>query len=213
MGIVQDFVRRLRPKEDRFFEVLERQATTAREAAATLATFGVEASAAELSARLQEVEHEGDALAYELEELLARTYVTPIDREDIHELSNALDEVVDHTNRAARVCDLMGVVVPTKPMTDLLDLLRRCTVLVADAVPLLRMRDQSNVFVAKRNIRELEKTADRIHRDAIREMFTTSWTDPRQFLRERAVLEQIEEGINQCENIGGLLALLAIKYG
>jgi uncharacterized protein Yka (UPF0111/DUF47 family) len=168
---------------------------------------------AELNKRLQEIEHAGDALAHEMEEMLARTYVTPIDREDIHELSNALEEIVDHTNRAARVCELMGVVVPTKPMTALLDVLRRSTILVADAVPLLRMRDQSNVFTAKRNIRELEKTADRIHRDAIREMFAASWSDPRQFLRERAVLEQIEEAINQCEHIGGLLALLAIKYG
>jgi uncharacterized protein len=212
VGMLQDFIRRLRPQEDRFFDLLERQAIAARDAAAMLATFGADASAAELSVRLQKVEHAGDALAHELEDLLARTYVTPIDREDIHGLSNALDEVLDHTNRAARVCDLMGVIVPTKPMTGLLDVLRHSTVLVADAVPLLRQRDQANIFVAKRSIRDLEKTADRLHRDAIREMFATEWDDPRRILRERAVLEQIEEAINQCEHIGGLLALLAIKY-
>lgn len=211
---LQSYIRGLlAPNENRFFDLLEQQATIAREAAAMLATFGNGVGATELSERLQEIEHRGDALVHEIEESLARTYVTPIDREDIHSLCGALDEVVDLTNRTARACVLMGVALPTEAMIGLMGVLVRATEKLAETVPLLRRRDYQAIFAAKQQIRGLEKEADRLHRQAIKTMYGTEWTDLRAILREREVLDDVEDAIDHCERILDTLANLAIKHG
>lgn len=213
MGL-QSYIRGLlAPNEHRFFDLLEQQATTAREAAAMLATFGKGIDAADLSERLQEIEHRGDALAHEIEESLARTYVTPIDREDIHGLCGELDEVVDLTNRTARACQLMGVERPTDAMVGLMEVLVRATDTLAAAVPMLRSRDYQAIFAEKQKIRALEKEADRLHRHAISTMYSGEWTDLRVILREREVLDDLEDAIDHCERILETLANLAIKHG
>lgn len=212
MGL-QDFIRRLLPREDQFFDLLEQQAATAREAGALLATFSADSDITRVSAGLQEIEHRGDALAHAVEESLARTFVTPIDREDIHTLSGQLDDVVDFANQAARACELMGVRTPTRPISGLIEVLERSTVALAEAVPLLRKRDYDGIIAAKRRIRGLEKEADKLHRDAVSALFSIPDIDARVLLREREVLEHIENAIDHCEHVAETLANLAVKHG
>src|SRR4051812_9554718 len=109
MGL-QDLVRWFLPKEEHFYDFLERQATAAHEGARALATFDDPDASAEMVAKnVQEIEHRGDAIVHELEEALAKTFVTPIDREDIQKLSSQLDDILDFTNSAARGSVLFGV--------------------------------------------------------------------------------------------------------
>src|SRR5664279_37488 len=105
MGL-QAIVRWFLPREDQFYGVLEDQAAVAQEAARTAG---------------QELEHKGDRIAHEVEESIARTFVTPIDREDLQKLSQELDDVLDLMNGAARACVLYGVERPTAPMVGLID--------------------------------------------------------------------------------------------
>jgi uncharacterized protein Yka (UPF0111/DUF47 family) len=101
MGL-QDFIQRLLPRQDEFFVLLEQQAGVALEAARALASFAEPGkSAAAVCEQVQAHEHAGDKLVHEIEEALARTFVTPIDREDIHLLASSLDDVLDLTNYAA----------------------------------------------------------------------------------------------------------------
>jgi uncharacterized protein len=210
---LQDFIRGLVPKEERFFDLLERQARLVHDAALALADFGQHASVAKVSAALQELEHQGDALVHEIEETLAKTYVTPIDREDIHALAGELDDVLDLSNQAARACELLGVAKLTEPMIALADVLVNATSELSATVPLLRQRRYADIMAAKRRIRVLEKEGDRLHRAAISELFRAEVIDARVLLREREVLENLENAIDRCERVADNLAFLAVKHG
>ena len=112
------------PKEDHFFTFLERQATLASECAQALSRFrDPNVSAEEVREAVQVIEHTADGVLHEMEDALARTFVTPLDREDLHVLATELDDIIDMMNHAARVSVLYGVGRPTEPMVKLMDTL------------------------------------------------------------------------------------------
>jgi len=211
---LQSIIGWLVPREVGFYEFLERQAATAHEGALALATFAREgASAEEVRARVQVREHEGDAIVHAVEEALAKTFVTPIDREDLQKLSSELDDILDFTNGAARACVLMGVAKPTEHMQRLTGMLVDCTAVLRDAVPHLRGHDYAALIEASRALRKLEKEADTIYRDGVHTLFHDQAIDAKVLLREKTVLEDIERAVDSCERVGDTLANLAIKNG
>jgi hypothetical protein len=207
------FFRSLLPKNDRCYDLLERQAGVANAAARELATLAEGTSCHEVAKRVQAHEHAGDALVHELEESLASTYITPIDREDIHALAIELDDIADLTNQAARACEMMGVERPSHAMLGLLDVLVATTAELVGAVAKLRSRDYAGIFAAKARIRTLEKQGDRVHRDAVSRLFLTGEIDVRVLLRERIVLDDIETAVDHCEIVADTLSNLAVKHG
>jgi len=213
MGL-QDFIQRLLPRQDEFFDLLERQAGVARKAAEALATFAEPGkTAAEISGQVQAIEHEGDKLVHEMEEALARTFVTPIDREDIHLLASSMDDVLDLTNYAARACAMLGVERPTPPMVELMKVLVKATTVLADGLPTLRRRAYDELRTSMRKIREIEKEGDRIHREAVAVLFRAEQIDAKVLLREREVLENLEAAIDRCEKVADTLSNMAVKHG
>lgn len=213
MGL-QDLVRWLLPKEDHFYDLLERQADVAREAAIALAAFADEGATAHgVSASVQELEHQGDAIVHEVEDALAKTFVTPIDREDIKSLSDHIDDVIDLTNYAARACILLGVERPTEPMIQLFGILVESTQALADALPKLRQHRYGELIIANRSLRALEKKGDRVYRDAVSLLFHTPDVNVRDLLRQREVLDDLESAIDRCEVVGNVLSTLAVKHG
>jgi len=213
MGI-QELIRKVMPREEGFYDLLERQARTTLGAAETLASF-IEAdrTANSVAEAVQQIEHEGDKLVHEIEEALARTFVTPIDREDIHFLCSELDDVIDLTNTTARAFLLLGVERPTHPMVNLMQLLVSATGELASAVPQLRRHAYAELFGTKRRIRELEKEGDRIYRNEVSRLFHTPEIDAKVLLREREVLDNLENAIDRCERVADTLANLAVKHG
>ena len=213
MGL-QDFIQRLLPRQDEFFDLLERQAGVARKAAEALASFADEGkTAAAISEQVQTYEHEGDKLVHEVEEALARTFVTPIDREDIHLLASSMDDVLDLTTYAARACHMLGVERPTPPMVGLMKVLVQATTTLSDGLPALRRRAYGDLRTLKRKIREIEKDGDRIHREAVAELFRKEQIDAKVLLREREVLEDLEAAIDRCEKVADTLSNMAVKHG
>jgi uncharacterized protein len=213
MGL-QDFIQRLLPRHDEFFELLERQAGVARKAAQTLASFAEQGkTATAIMEQVQAIEHEGDKLVHEIEEALARTFVTPIDREDIHLLASSIDDVLDLTNYAARACSMLGVERPTAPMIGLMKVLVDATTILADGLPALRRRAYPELRTSMRKIRHIEKEGDRIHREAVSELFRSETIDAKVLLREREVLEDLEAAIDRCEKVADTLSNLAVKHG
>ena len=211
---LQALVRWLLPKEEHFYDFLERQALAAHEGATALATFSAEGAALERVAEsVQVVEHKGDALVHELEDALAKTFVTPIDREDLQKLSSQLDDVLDLTNSAARGCLLFGVTRATPAMTTLTEMLVTCTEILKDALPHLRNHAYSALIDASRVLRKLEKEADTVYREAVRELFGNEKIEARVLLREKQVLDDLEKAIDHCEYVSNTLANLAVKNG
>ena len=209
----QDIIRIFMPKEDHFYDYLERQAKAAHEGAKAMSKFSNGTSAEEARDAVQKIEHEGDKIVHEMEEALAKTFVTPIDREDLQALSSELDTVLDLTNAAIRACVMLGVEKPTEPMKKLIEIIVRCTATINEAMPKLRKHQYAEIVTCARELRKIEKEADVVYRDAISKLFKDSTVDAKVLSREKTVLEDLENAIDQADSIADTLANLAVKHG
>ena len=222
MGI-QDVIRWFLPREDHFYGFLERQAAKAHEGAIALEKFATnDTSAVEARDDVQRIEHEGDKIVREMEEALAKTFVTPIDREDLQKLSSELDTVLDLTNGAIRACVLLGVDKPNDAMKQLIEIIVRCTKKIDEAMPKLRKHQYADLLEVARELRKIEKEADAVYREALSVLFRSEGTggayrenssDARVLIREKTVLEDLENAIDQCDAIADTLTNLAVKHG
>jgi uncharacterized protein Yka (UPF0111/DUF47 family) len=222
MGI-QDVIRFFLPKEEHFYDFLEQQAQAAHDGANEIAKFAQNGTTAqEARDAVQKIEHDGDKIVHDMEEALAKTFVTPIDREDLQKLSSELDNVLDLTNGAIRACVMLGVQKPTDAMKRLIALLVKSTEKIDVAIPKLRKHEYSAIVETARELRKLEKDADTVYREAISELFRDGATgapfreganDARVLIREKTVLEDLENAIDACDSIADTLTNLAIKNG
>ena len=211
---LQDLVRWILPKEDHFYTYLENLSDAAHEASIALARWKDPATPAqEVCDAVQAIEHKADKIQKELEDALALTFVTPLDREDLHRLGAELDDVVDLTNLAARAIVLYGVDRPTEPMIKLMDVLVACTGVLKEAVPKLRKHRYADLVAAARTLRTHEKEGDKTYRDAISRLFHDDAIDAKTALKQREVLEDVEHAIDHCDHVATTLSNLAVKHG
>jgi uncharacterized protein Yka (UPF0111/DUF47 family) len=210
---LQGLVRWLLPREDHFYDYIETQGTLCLDAAKALAGFKEGQAAEQVRDAVQVIEHKADDYVHKMEDALARTFVTPIDREDLQKLSSELDDVVDLTNLAARACVVYGVTKASPEVSKLMDLLVQCTTVLKESLPRLRRHDYSGLIEQSRALRQLEKDADAIFRGAVSNLFSNPGIDAKQLLREKEVLEDIERAVDHCDNVADLLSNLAVKHG
>ena len=213
MGL-QDVIRWLLPKEDHFFILMEKQAATITRAALALARFTPGQDDAKSVARaVLTIEHQGDSLLHSVEEALAKTFVTPIDREDIQRLASLLDDVLDRINEAARAMDLYGLDAPSPAMHRQMKLLIETSRALEKAVPYLRQGNYEALVTAHHDIKKLEKDADTAFRDAVAALFRDDAIEAKQLLRDKEILTILEDAIDTCEDVAEFLANLAVKNG
>jgi uncharacterized protein Yka (UPF0111/DUF47 family) len=210
---LQGLVRWLLPREDHFYDYLEAQGALCFAAAQALRGFKEGQKPEAVSDAVQQLEQQADGYVRKMEDALARTFVTPIDREDLHRLSGELDDVVDFTNLAARACAVYGVPQPTPAMVKLMDLLVDCTSAIKDAVPKLRRHEYESLLEGGRKLRTLEKDADSVYRAEVSKLFVSGDVDAKELLRQKEVLDQIERAVDYCDNVADLLSNLAVKHG
>jgi len=206
-------IRWLVPREDHFYAFLEGQADVAHSGAVALRRFEQGDTATSVREAVQELEHKGDKIVREMEEALAKTFVTPIDREDLQRLSDELDDILDLTNGAIRAAVLYGVDRPTEPMGKLMEILVQCTEVIKKTMPNLRKNAYAAITNDARALRKLEKEGDAIFREAVSSLFHDDGIDAKRLLREKEVLEDLENAIDHCETVSKTLANLAVKHG
>lgn len=214
MGL-QSFVRWLLPRADHFYDFMERQAAVAHQGALALQRFGTpeRGSAQEVCDAVQALEHEGDKIVHELEEALAKTFVTPLDREDLQRLSIELDDILDLTNATSRVALLYGVDRPSEASVRLCAILVEATELIEKVMPALRHHRYQELIEASRAVRKLEKSADAIFRQETSRLFHDSSLEARELIRQKALLDDLENAIDHCEHVTSTLSNLAVKHG
>ena len=208
----QAIVRWLLPREDHFYEMLEEMGRLAYDAAVALARFQ-DVGAAEIQRTVQTIEHAADDVVRRMAEALAKTFVTPIDREDLHRLTGELDDIIDHANLTARAFHLYNIERPSPAMVELMQKLVAVTALIRDAVPNLRKHDYDGLLGGGRKVRQFEKEADTVYRAAISALFREDHVDFRKLLAQKEALDDLERAIDHCDNVADLLANLAVKHG
>lgn len=211
---LQDFVRWILPREDHFFTYLENLSGASHDAAIALSKWKDPGTVGQsVCDEVQAIEHKADGIQKELEDALALTFVTPLDREDLHRLGSELDDIVDLTNLAARAIVLYGVDRPTPAMVKLMDVLIACTTELKNAVPKLRQHRYGDLVAAARAISKSEKEGDKTYRDAISGLFHDDAIDAKTVLKQREVLEDLEHAIDHCDHVATTLSNLAVKHG
>ena len=200
---------RLTPQKRQFFVLLTQASANARAIARTLVDLldGWPDDRSKLR-DIRELEHEGDRLTRELIDLLNRTFVTPIDRDDLYRLATAIDDVCDYVDEAADNIDAYEVrQVPQRARLQA-EIIHRAASRLHEAVERLEgFKDSSRQLVA---LRELEDEGDRLSREAVAELFRST-TDPLTIIRWKDIHEQLEEAVDACENAADVLEAILVK--
>jgi predicted phosphate transport protein (TIGR00153 family) len=153
-------------------------------------------------------EQDGDRITHDIIRRLNQTYVTPLDREDIHALASALDDVVDYTEEVADYLGLYKIDAPMEQAQALTRVLHQAARQIAEAMPRLRgFKDLSHFTV---EINRLENDGDRITREAIASLFDNG-IDPMVVIRWKDIYERLEEAIDATEQVANILEGVVIK--
>ncbi len=198
------------PQRKEFFVLLSRAGRNAVEIAnllvAMLRTFPE--GTADRIREIKELEHEGDRLTREVVSLLNKTFVTPFDREDIFQLSSALDDICDHLDEAAGDIANYGVSRVREGATRQADLILRAAGKLADAVDQLEgFKDSSRALI---ELRELEHEGDEVNRGAIADLFA-SGDDAISVIRWKDIHGRLEDALDSCENAADVLEAITLK--
>jgi predicted phosphate transport protein (TIGR00153 family) len=200
---------RLTPQKREFFDLFTQASANARDIARHLVELleGWPESRGRLL-DIREAEHEGDRLTHEVIDLLNRTFVTPLDRDDMYRLASVIDDVCDHVDEAADNIDAYEVTDVPDRAKQQAEVIYRAASRLHEAVELLEgFRDSRRQLVA---LRELEDEGDRLSREAIADLFRSN-IDPLTIIRWKDIHEQLEEAVDACENAADVLEAILVK--
>jgi uncharacterized protein len=197
------------PKDRQFFDLFEEAGGNIVRAAGLLEEMLLEyPERSDLAREILICEQDGDRITHDIIQRLNQTFVTPIDREDIHELSSALDDVVDYTEEVADYLGLYKIEAPMTQAQDLARVLHAAARQIAEAMPRLRgFKDISHYTV---EINRLENDGDRITREAIASLFDNG-IDPMVVIRWKDIFERLEDAIDSTEHVANILEGIVIK--
>jgi predicted phosphate transport protein (TIGR00153 family) len=214
--LIDRLIRLLLPPQGQFFNLLEGMADRIEEAAGVFAELEAAQGHEQLDAisvRVKTVEKAADELERRLHEELDKTFVTPIDREDLAALSKALDDVVDGMEHAATFAALYQFDRLTDPMRDQVRLLvRAAKQLAAAARQLRRFADPEAGAAAGQAVHELETEADGVYRRAVAALFTNHLS-PADLVRQKDMLFALEGAIDLCEDAMDVIRSVVVKNG
>jgi predicted phosphate transport protein (TIGR00153 family) len=197
------------PRDREFFDLFEEAGGNILRAAGLLEEMLSEyPERNELARDILICEQEGDRITHDILQRLNQTFVTPMDREDIHELSSALDDVVDYTEEVADYLGLYKIEAPMSQAQELARVLHQCGRQIAEAMPRLRgFKDITNYTV---ELNRLENDGDRIVREAIASLFDNG-IDPMVVIRWKDIFERLEAAIDAAERVANILEGIVIK--
>ncbi|HSQ55015.1 MAG TPA: DUF47 family protein [Gemmata sp.] len=214
--LIDRFVRFLLPRQDHFFAVLDELAGMIETGAATFAELETATALEQIESvatRLKPVETDADKVCQQLYEEIDRTFVTPIDREDLARLTKVLDDVVDGMEHTASFAALYRFDALTEPMRQLVRITVECSRQIATAVRNLRkFASPDSVKEPTFAINLLENEADGVYRRAIAALFRDSIA-PIELIRQKDMLFSLEEGVDQCEDAMDAIRSVVVKNG
>lgn len=205
----------LLPQEQKFFDLLEKQAAFMVKGAEVLVQ-GLERwdNPEDLRKRLKDIEHEGDQVVHDIYEKLNQTFITPIDREDIAALTTSLDDVLDFTYATANHMVLYDVRAVPVPLLDAARLLKEQTIHLASAVGALRnLRARGELTRHLVEVNRLENAADELTNKAIAELFKPGVDKDAFFvMKMKDIYNYVETATDKAEDCADVISDIAVKH-
>lgn len=205
------------PREERFFDLLNRSAINVREGAdALLELVENYADVDRKARRLKDIEHEGDEITHEIFRALNRTFVTPIDREDISELAEALDDALDWTEEVSRRMHIYKIDEPTPLARQFARIIAEQAKIIEGTMPLLaNLKQRDRIDKGSIEVHRLENEADDLLVDALGSLYVNA-TDVPSLARDIqwADLYQVMEGAtDKATQVCNVLQNIIVKHG
>jgi predicted phosphate transport protein (TIGR00153 family) len=201
---------RLLPKDERFYDDFVALAEEIRRGATLLEEMlAPEQPLRDKADEIKEVEHKCDFLTHEIIQRLHRTFVTPLDREDIHELARSLDDVMDAIDASATIVRLYQIERVRGEARELARIIMASADQLVKALKALERR--KGVAEPAVEINRLENEADRVHQAAVRSLFEEE-RDPVTIIKWKEILDFLEDATDRCEDVANVLEGVVVKH-
>jgi uncharacterized protein len=201
---------RLLPREEKYFDLFNTMAAHVSEGALLLQKlFNDFERHAEYADRIKQIEHTCDEITHDIVVRLNKTFITPIDREDIHALASQLDDVMDYIEYVARRTVLFRVESSSPYAQRLSDVVVQMVARIEQAV--VALGKHAEVVLQKCvEIHQLENEGDTIHHEAVAQLFDTE-RDPVMIIKWKDLYAALEDTIDKCEDASNTLETIVLK--
>ena len=202
------------PREVKFFDYLNLQAENIVKAADCFKNAVKKGPFEEETVKtIKKLEHEGDTLTHEIVDMLNRTFITPIDREDIFALANTLDDILDMINSMANRIRLYKLDANEDYLVQFADTIDQSTQALANAVKHMHDTKRTRrVLDHCIEVNRLENIGDQIREKAISHLFETE-KDPIMVIKWKEIYEVAEGTLDTCEHVAKVIEAILVKHG
>jgi predicted phosphate transport protein (TIGR00153 family) len=202
---------RLLPREEEFFDLFVAVATRCREAAHHLHDLFAappERRTAHVEA-IKRLEHEADQVTHEVVNRLDRTFITPLDREDIHQLASDLDDVMDSIDGTARRSQIFHLGLAPQGVKQLTEVIQRMVGVLGEGVARLKTGDDVMKYCIE--AKQLEEEGDAIYHEALGRMFETE-RDALEVIKWKEIYDTLERTLDESEDVANDLESITLKH-
>ena len=201
---------RLIPKEERFFDDFVAMAEQIRNGAKLLSEMvAPDQPLWDKADEIKEVEHKCDFLTHSVIQRLHKTFVTPLDREDIHALARSLDDVIDAIDDSAAMLRLYQIARVRPDAREQVRIINACAEQLVSAMKALGRKQEISSCAVE--INRLENEADRVHQLALRRLFEEE-RDPIAIIKWKEILDFLETATDRCEDVANVLEGVVVKH-
>lgn len=201
--------RKILPKKDTFFHLISEVGENIQNASKILhEMFGNPDTLAENTSKIHIIENKCDELTHKIINELNESFITPIDREDIYELANSLDDIVDAIDTIAWRMTTYKLKKPTVFGPQLSEILMSQTKLILEIINSLNDSTDSSQKIF--TIKNLETAADAVFHESIKQLFEKQ-TDAIELIKEKEILENIEKTVDRCQRAASVMEGILIK--
>jgi predicted phosphate transport protein (TIGR00153 family) len=199
------------PKEEKFFQLFKEMTTNIITGAELLKDMLDNfQNPVESQRKIKDIEHKGDSITHEIIQKLNKTFVTPLDREDIYSLASKLDDILDLIDASSQRIIMYNVEAIQPEAKSLGFIILQSCIAVDKAVAMLGKQTNEQIFAACVEINALENEADRVSREAISRLFDEE-KDPIQLIKWKEIYETLEKATDKCEDAANILESVVVK--
>jgi uncharacterized protein len=203
------------PKNKVFYNLFEEVAVTVRTMGAVLKQLVNEPDfdkRASITTHLEDLEHQNDNTTHKIFTELGRNFITPFDREDIHTLASALDDIADYTYSCAKKISFYRVNPNDPGIQKMAELIEQGTIYIHDAVQELRdMKNLRQITECLVRVNDIENQADDIFDLSIEKLFNNE-NDFKEVIKRREIYQVMEFATDKCEDAANVIESIVVKY-
>jgi len=201
------------PREGKFFDLFRESADLIVEGSVELRSLMTDLKHAEdRSHKIKAIEHRADEVAHQAIELLHKTFITPMDRDDIHWLVTRMDDIMDYVEDASVKISMYGITKVTPEVIRLADLCVQSAEEVRKAVQNLdNLKKPAEIIKTCVEINRLENEADQALREGLAKLFSEEG-DIKQLIKLKEVMESLENATDRCEDVANIIEGIVLEY-